>query len=335
MLYGILVATAFSDRSADPQRRAAMLAAAHASESFEVLSVVAPGAMGRLRRLSGAGRALWQPLCQQATRQLMHQAARLRSAFGVCCRPLLGEGSLAQQAMARVEATQPCLVVLGWHAPSWLGRLRNAWTFATVARRSRRPVLVVRNAALRPYARVFVVTDFADTAVDTLKVALRCAPGARFTLLHVLDTGMEGYMRRAGVASHVIERHRQKVRTAARAAFERFVERLEGPGARFSLLMTPHPERVALSVHAVGAAPDLIVVSERPWGIPGGLLGISATHEALAATSCDLLVVAPAEEGVTLPPLPRSFARHDQQKTIPLGQPSRAPGEPLPRRRVL
>ena len=325
MLYGILVATAFSDRSADPQRRAAMLAAAHASESFEVLSVVAPGGMGRL----------WQ----RATRHLMHQAARLRSAFGVRCRPLLGAGSLAQQAMARVEATQPCLVVLGWHAPSWLGRLRNAWTFATVARRSRRPVLVVRNAALRPYARVLVVTDFSDAAVDTLKVALRCAPDARFTLLHVLDTGMEGFMRRAGVASHVIDQHRRKVRCAARAAFERFVERLALPGTRFSLLMTPHPERVALSVHAVGAAPDLIVVSERPWGIPGGLLGISAIHEALAATSCDLLVVAPAKDGVTLPPLPRSFARHDQQKTIPLGQPfgqtSRAPGEPLPRRRVL
>ena len=325
MLYGILVATAFSDRSADPQRRAAMLAAAHASESFEVLSVVAPGGMGRL----------WQ----RATRHLMHQAARLRSAFGVRCRPLLSAGSLAQQAMARVEATQPCLVVLGWHAPSWLGRLRNAWTFATVARRSQRPVLVVRNAALRPYARVLVVTDFSDAAreaaVDTMRVALRCAPGARLTLLHALDTGMEGYMRRAGVASHVIERHRQKVRSAARAAFERFVERLALPGPRFSLLMTPHPERVALSVHAVGAAPDLIVVSERPWGIPGGLLGISATHEALAATSCDLLVVAPAEQGVTLPPLPRSFASHDQQKTIKLRQPSRAPGEPLPRRRVL
>nr|WP_267874586.1 MULTISPECIES: universal stress protein [unclassified Massilia] len=326
-----MVATAFSDRSADPQRRAAMLAAAHASESFEVLSVVAPGAMGRLWQLSSAGRTLWQ----RARRHLMHQATRLRSAFGVRCKPLLGAGSLARQAMARVDATRPCLVVLGWHAPSWLGRLRNAWTFATVARRSRRPVLVVRNPALRPYARVLVVTDFSEAALGAVQVALRCAPGAHFTLLHALDTGIEGTMRRAGVASHVIERHRQKARTAARAAFGRFVERLELPGTRFSLLMTPHPERVALSVHAVGAAPDLIVVSGRPWGIPGGLPGISATHEALAATSCDLLLVAPAEEGVTLPPLPRSVACHDQQKTIPLGQPGRAPGEPLPRRRVL
>ena len=280
MLYGILVATAFSDRSADPPRRAAMLAAAHATENFELLSVVAPA------RTS-------QPLWRQAMQGLAHQAARLRQAFGVRCRALLGEGSLVAHTMARVDATAPGLVVLGWHAPSWLGRLRNAWAFGAIARRSRQPVLLVRNAVLRPYARVLVAADFSDAALEAVRAAARCAPGARFTLLHALDSGMEGYFRRAGVADRVIEQYRRKLRSAARTRFQRFLGRLHLPGADVKLVMSPHPERAALRVHAALARPDLIVVSARGCGILGGLLGTSAAHETLAATSCDLLVVPP------------------------------------------
>jgi hypothetical protein len=59
-----------------------------------------------------------------------------------------GWSALAAETMARIVSSGPGLVVLGWHAPSWLGRLRNAWTFATIARRSTRPVLVVRTVSI-------------------------------------------------------------------------------------------------------------------------------------------------------------------------------------------
>lgn len=189
----------------------------------------------------------------------------------------------------------PGLVVLGWNAPNWLERLRNAWTFGTIARRSQRPVLVVRNAALRPYARVLVAVDLSpsagEDAIEIVREALRCAPGARFTLLHALDTGVEGYMRRADVASHVIGQHRRKLRSQVRAAFRRFLRKLDMPGIRFSLVTTPHPERAALRVHAASARPDLVVVGKPRSGLLGRWFAVSAAREALAATTCDLLVV--------------------------------------------
>jgi len=183
------------------------------------------------------------------------------------------------------------LVVQGWHAPSWLERLRNAWSFGAIARRTREPVLVLRNRPVRPYARVLVAVDFSDAALETVRAAVRCAPGARFTLLHPLDTGMEGYMRRAAVASRFIKRHRRRLQAEARAAFRRFVYRLRLPEVQFSLRMTPHPERVALRVHAAREKPDLVVVRKPQDGVLGRWLGISAAREALAATDCDLLLV--------------------------------------------
>ncbi|THC45214.1 universal stress protein [Massilia sp. Mn16-1_5] len=183
------------------------------------------------------------------------------------------------------------LVVQGWHAPSWLGRLRNAWSFGAIARRTSEPVLVLRNRAPRPYARVLVAVDFSDAALETVRAAARCAPGARFTLLHPLDTGMEGYMRRAAVASRFIKRHRRRLQAEARAAFRRFVYQLRLPDVQFALRMTPHPERVALRVHAARENPDLVVVRKPQDGLLGRWLGISAAREALAATRCDLLLV--------------------------------------------
>jgi len=219
-----------------------------------------------------------------------------------------GWTGLAAEAMARIEADNPVLVVLGWHAPSWLGRLRNAWTFATLARRSTRPVLVVRNAALRPYARVLVAVDFAEegseAAIETVRTAVRCAPAARFTLLHALDTALEGYMRRADVASHVIGRHRRRLRSGARAAFRRLLRRLGLPQMRFSLVTTPHPERAALRLHAGSARPDLVVLGRRRGGWLDGWSGVCAARAALAATSCDLLLVPPRERRMAARPPP-------------------------------
>lgn len=183
------------------------------------------------------------------------------------------------------------LVVQGWHAPTWLERVRNGWSFGAIARRTREPVLVLRNRAVRPYARVLVAVDFSDAALETVRAAVRCAPGARFTLLHPLDTGMEGYMRRAAVASRFIKRYRRRLQAEARAAFRRFVVRLRLPEVHFTLRMTPHPERVALRVHAAREKPDLLVVRKPQDGLLGRWLGISAAREALAATSCDLLLV--------------------------------------------
>lgn len=288
MLYGILVATGASDRSADPARRAAMLAAAHSSNSS-----------GKLELLSVAtARAPGQPAWWQARNRLMHQAARLRKAFGVRCTALLGAGSLAAEVMARIEATEPGLVVLGWHAPSWLGRLRKAWTLARIVQRSRRPVLVVRNAALRPYARVLAASDFADDELHVARAALRCAPGAHLTLLHALDTGIDGTMRRVGVTDAAIEQHRRERRRTAQAAFEGFVEKLGLPAQRVSLVLTLHPQRAGLRLHAEFARPDLIVLGE--GGLLSCLPGMSAVRELLADTACDVLVVPPpAQDAAT------------------------------------
>lgn len=215
-------------------------------------------------------------------------------------------GAAAPYGRADEEAR--CLNVAGARGQSWqdgLGwcRLRCAWTVCALARRSGRPVRVLRSARARPYARVLVLADLADPSaptpggavLDVVQAALRCAPGAHFTLLHPLDTAVEGYMRRAAVADHVIERHRRALRIAAGGAFRQCVRTLGAPVERFSLVLTPHPGRAALRVHAAEFDPDLVAL-DLPPGLLGAWCGLAAVQDALAATRCDLLVLARKDE---------------------------------------
>jgi hypothetical protein len=61
-------------------------------------------------------------------------------------------------------------------------------------RKGDRSVLVVKQAAPRPYRRVLVAVDFSDHSRHALELALRLAQQAEFHALHVY-AGFEGMLR--------------------------------------------------------------------------------------------------------------------------------------------
>jgi len=150
-------------------------------------------------------------------------------------------------------------------------------TASRILRKSRQPVLVVKQPPHEGYSRLLVAIDFSPASLATLRLARQVAPDAAVVLLHAVVLPFEGKMQYANVSDEIIQRYR----TGSRAESLR---RLEDLASAESL---PAGSTQLLAVHA-DSAPQLILAQEQEHDcdlIVVGKHGVSVVEELLLGST--------------------------------------------------
>ena len=105
---------------------------------------------------------------------------------------MIAEGEPGDEILAAIATRGIDLVVTGVARDEPFGRFLLGTTVDRLVRRSPVPVLVVRNRARKPYARIGVATDFSDASLRTLETVASWLPDAPLTILHASDPPLGG-----------------------------------------------------------------------------------------------------------------------------------------------
>lgn len=109
------------------------------------------------------------------------------------------EGAPAEIVLRAAEQHAADLIVTGVARAETLGRLWLGSTVDRLARRSRIPLLIVRDRAFAPYPDIVVATDFAPPSRLALETAAAWFPDSRFHLFHGYDVPFASYLGRAEI----------------------------------------------------------------------------------------------------------------------------------------
>ncbi|WP_168220468.1 universal stress protein [Azospirillum thermophilum] len=105
---------------------------------------------------------------------------------------LIQEGDPAEAIVHTVETEHCGLIVLGITRDAVLERIFLDRTTDRLLRRSRVPLLIVKERSWRPYRDIVVATDFSDASCEALEVAARLFPGQAPTVFHAYEAPFSG-----------------------------------------------------------------------------------------------------------------------------------------------
>lgn len=211
---------------------------------------------------------------------------------------LLEEGLATTVVPAYAATTDADLVVVGSHGKSGLRRLVIGSTASHLLRKSRCPVLVVKNPWRTPYRRVLLPMDFSPGSAQTIRLVRELAPRADLVLLHVFDVPFEGMLQYAGVSEDVIHRYRIDAREKALQQM-RELAAAEGLEVGAYTPLVEFGDAVALiNGHQERMGCDLIAMGKHGTHVTEELLLGSVTRRVLSEGDADVLVVV----GKRIPP---------------------------------
>lgn len=289
MTPSILAATDLSAPSRHAVDRAYRLAAER-GWPLHLVHAIAPGLFDGLQALLGsAAPSLDAALAEAAAAQLAALNAEPRHARGVTAQCAVVSGRPTDALPAHAAAIDAGLLVLGARGEGFLRQLTLGSTASRLLRKSRQPVLVVKQAPHEPYRRALVAIDFSPASLAALAAVRQLAPEATLVLVHAVELPFEGKMQYAGVDPEIIQRYRiqaqldgmQRLRELARqqalpASCQLFALHGNAP----SLLLEQEQEQDC----------DLIVVGKRGTHMIEELLLGSTTKHLLMESQGDVLV---------------------------------------------
>jgi nucleotide-binding universal stress UspA family protein len=279
----VFLATDMSARCDRALARAALLARDWESE-LTVAHVVHSAEVARRDGITGRVPAWRRPESWATT--LERKLAAELEAEGIFARAKIFQSSEPDPVLRAAAHEDADLVVLGIAKDAPMDRIQLGSTVDSLVRRSRVPVLNVRNRASGTYRHVVVATDFSEPALQALRLAAHWFKDARLTLFHAyIPPGSSAVSGMVGVDSWravITEQFESHLADAAlpppvRAAMNFVLER----GAPEALL--------ADYVRSEGV--DLVVLgSHGRGGVARALLG-STAENLLHTLDCDTLVV--------------------------------------------
>lgn len=183
------------------------------------------------------------------------------------------------------------LVLVGAQGRNFWQRMLLGSTASHLLRKSRWPVLVVKQPALEPYRRVVVAMDFSPVSAAALALARQIAPGAKLVLAHVFELPFEGMLTTAGVRRVDINRYQAEVRDHAQLTLHEMARQAGLAPDEYRLDVRHGPAGGILPglVHQAGA--DLVVMGKHGTHVTEELLLGSVTKRMLAESAGDVLVV--------------------------------------------
>jgi nucleotide-binding universal stress UspA family protein len=285
----ILAATDFSAPARQAADRAARLA--HETDApLSLMHVLSGGALNELRQWLGVGHALEQQLQDHAAQQLQQLADELQATRHVPVRMVRASGTPIDEIVREADALQAALLVLGARGEGFLRRMVLGSTSERLLRRTRRPLLVVRQTPHEAYRRVLLALDFSPWSVHAVAAARRVAPHAHFVLLNAFQVPFEGKLRFAGVDAATIEHYRQRARADAN---QRVRALAQGAGLRsgqWEPCVVEGDASMCIVEQEAQHGCDLVVLGKHGQSVTEDLLLGSVTKHVLAEGSADVLV---------------------------------------------
>jgi nucleotide-binding universal stress UspA family protein len=287
----ILVATDLSEFSHQAGIRAAMLCADLKCDTVELLTVKEAGlpeALGLV--LKSTPTAAETLLVDRTMRELRLISGQLHDNYGIRCTANVRFGRPVEEIIARAGELSAELTIVGAHGGNFFTDLFLGNTADKLARMSKRPMLLVKNQAAKPYRQVLVPVDFSENSRRAAHMVLNVAPHAHITFLHVFDVVLEEQMQHISVAHDVIDEYHVKAEEDARHELNRFVADIQAGDRQFSRVVKfGHPGHVICD-YAKSMRPDLIAMGKHGKSRFEELLLGSASRHVMEQCFCDILI---------------------------------------------
>ena len=210
----IVAATDFSAPARHAAWRAAMLAQASGA-SMTVMHTVGGSALDDLRRWLGDGDATTARVEVDARQHLQTLAAELNDRHAIDVHTHLVVGHPVEQITRHADDVNAGLLVTGTRGAGFFRGVVIGSTAERIAKRSSRPVLLVRQLPHERYQRILVPVDFSDWSRSSIELARQVAPQASLVLMHAVEVPFEGKLRTAGLGHDVVMRYRDAARREA------------------------------------------------------------------------------------------------------------------------
>lgn len=210
----IITATDFSAPSRHAAQRAALLARASGA-TLMLQHTVGGSALDDLRRWLADDSQAAGAIEANARQRLEELAAELARAQGITVTTHLGIGHPVEKVIRHADEVDAGLVVTGTRGAGFFRGVVVGSTAERIAKRSSRPVLMVRQLPHEPYRRILVPVDFSPWSRSAIELARQIAPEASLVLMHAVELPFEGKMRLAGVADDTVARYRDAARREA------------------------------------------------------------------------------------------------------------------------
>jgi nucleotide-binding universal stress UspA family protein len=212
----IIVATDFSLRAALAVRRAALLSAQHGAE-LHLLHVIDTFYLGMLRQLAPMKPIdEEQRLLRWAGSELKRRAEQLRAEHGVDSQCHVATGHAHEEINRYAESLQADMIVMGAQGENFIREIFFGSTTMKTLFKCHHSILAVRTE-VQTYKRVLVLTNFSPSSRQALLMALKVAPQAAISFLHVCKIPSPENMHTAGIDENSIQAYRTKALDDAQA----------------------------------------------------------------------------------------------------------------------
>ena len=268
-----------------------MLAQTHSDARLTLAHIVSGSALDTLRRmLPGDAVALEAQLLAQAEKNLAELATNLAARHACDIDTVLAQGSVLNALVELVETRQIDLMIMGARGAHFVRELLLGSTTERVLRKSRRPMLAVKQRPHTPYRRILAPVDFSDHAAAAINAAHGWLPDADFVLLHAFEVELESTFRLAGMDDSQIHEYRIQARDAAQQAMESFVSKLRVPANQVTRQFAHGAATLRILEHEQTMDADLIVMGKHGQSVMEELLLGSVTKHVLAHSSSDVFI---------------------------------------------
>lgn len=254
------------------------------------MHAISSGLLDELRSWAGAPTDA-QAVEADADKRLESLGADLRQRHGARVTEALVAGHPVAEVTRIAEQLGADLLVTGTRGTGFARGVVIGSTAERIAKRSRRPVLMVRQSVHEPYRRVLVPVDFSAWSLAAVLLADRIAPGAELVLMHGVSVPFEGRLRMAGVADTRIAEYLERGRSEAMDQLQALATRAGLPPERYRC-STPQGRDPWMLVAEDEQEHDcdLIVIGRQGrHALDEFLLG-STTRMVLAECSSDVLI---------------------------------------------
>lgn len=287
----LLAATDFSPPARHALERAALIAQAHPDARLTLAHVVNATLLDQLRHLLPAETGPVETgLVAQAEKKLAELAAALVARCPCAIDTTVVQGTAADALPVLAEAQRAGLLVMGTHGVHFVRELLLGSTIERVLRKSRRPLLAVKQRAQAPYRRILAAVDFSPHAAAAINAAHAWLPDADIVLLHAFEVEFESTLRLAGMDDGRINAYRFQAREAAKARMDAFVATLDAPAHRLMREFVHGAATMRIVEYEQSLDADLVVMGKRGLSVVEELLLGSVTQHVLAYSSCDVFI---------------------------------------------